>query len=135
MCAYLSPFNLEFFIFSMLFPIVPNCNSVMLAAFINVGSANILHYINLSSRGQYSRLHDHQTMNVFSSVQVEVFHKNNGLSDSLMLGCRVVLKERKVVLGLMSKCETISSKMVKRITEVMEKGTGSTKQPNLLNSQ
>uniref|UniRef100_A0A7N8XIW3 DNA helicase n=1 Tax=Mastacembelus armatus TaxID=205130 RepID=A0A7N8XIW3_9TELE len=34
---------------------------------------------------------------------VEVFHKENGLSEDLMLGCRVVLKERKVVLGLMSK--------------------------------
>lgn len=66
---------------------------------------------------------------------VEVFHKNNGLSEDLMLGCRVVLKERKVVLGLMSKCETISSKMVKRVTAVIEKGTCSTKQPNLLNSQ
>lgn len=70
-----------------------------------------------------------------SSPQVEVFHKNNGLSEDLMMGCRVVLKERKVVRGLMSKCETISSKMVKRVTEVIEKGTCSTKQPNLLNSQ
>lgn len=74
-------------------------------------------------------------MIVSSSLQVEVFHKNNGLSEDLMLGCRVVLKERKVVLGLMSKCETISSKMVKRVTAVIEKGTCSTKQPNLLNSQ
>uniref|UniRef100_A0A7N8X1K0 DNA helicase n=1 Tax=Mastacembelus armatus TaxID=205130 RepID=A0A7N8X1K0_9TELE len=65
----------------------------------------------------------------------EIFHKENGLSEDLMLGCRVVLKERKVVLGLMSKCETISSKMVKQVTEVMEKGTGAMKQPNILNSQ
>nr|XP_046243610.1 SWI/SNF-related matrix-associated actin-dependent regulator of chromatin subfamily A containing DEAD/H box 1A [Scatophagus argus] len=66
---------------------------------------------------------------------VDVFHKNNGLSEDLLLGCRVVLKERKVVLGLMSKCETISSKMVKQVTEVMEKGTGTMKQPHILNSQ
>lgn len=70
-----------------------------------------------------------------SSLQVEVFHKNNGLSESLLLGCRVVLKERKVVQGLMSKCETISSKMVQRVTAVIEKGTCSTRQPKLLNSQ
>lgn len=68
-------------------------------------------------------------------LKVDVFHKNNGLSEDLLLGCRVVLKERKVVLGLMSKCETISSKMVKQVTEVMEKGTGSMKQPHILNSQ
>ncbi|GAA6223180.1 SWI/SNF-related matrix-associated actin-dependent regulator of chromatin subfamily A containing DEAD/H box 1 [Lates japonicus] len=66
---------------------------------------------------------------------IEVFHKENGLSEDLLLGCRVVLKERKVVLGLMSKCETISSKMVKQVTEVMEKGTGAMKQPSVLNSQ
>ncbi|KAE8292071.1 SWI/SNF-related matrix-associated actin-dependent regulator of chromatin subfamily A [Larimichthys crocea] len=65
----------------------------------------------------------------------EVFHKDNGLSEDLLSGCRVVLKERKVVLGLMSKCETISSKMVKQVTEVMEKGTGAMKQPRILNSQ
>uniref|UniRef100_A0A671UCB7 DNA helicase n=1 Tax=Sparus aurata TaxID=8175 RepID=A0A671UCB7_SPAAU len=61
--------------------------------------------------------------------------RDNGLSEDLLLGCRVVLKERKVVLGLMSKCETISSKMVKQVTEVMERGTGSMKQPRILNSQ
>jgi len=49
------------------------------------------------------------------------------------MGCRVVLKERKVVLGLMSKCQTISSKMVKQVTAVMERGTAAMKQPKLLN--
>ncbi|KAF1389259.1 hypothetical protein PFLUV_G00071590 [Perca fluviatilis] len=66
---------------------------------------------------------------------IDVFHKDNGLSDALLLGCRVVLKERQVVLGLMSKCNTISSKMFKQVTQVMERGTGSMKQPSLLNSQ
>ncbi|XP_068422538.1 SWI/SNF-related matrix-associated actin-dependent regulator of chromatin subfamily A containing DEAD/H box 1A isoform X2 [Clinocottus analis] len=66
---------------------------------------------------------------------VDIFTKQNGLSDSLLLGCRVVLKERKVVVGLMSKCKTISSKMVKQVTEVVERGTGSMQQPSLLNSQ
>lgn len=65
----------------------------------------------------------------------DVFHKGNGLSDDLLQGCRVVLKERKVILGLMSKCQTISTRMVKQVTAVMENGTGSTKQPSLLNSQ
>uniref|UniRef100_A0A3B4FVM4 DNA helicase n=1 Tax=Pundamilia nyererei TaxID=303518 RepID=A0A3B4FVM4_9CICH len=60
---------------------------------------------------------------------------NNGLSEDLLVGCRVVLKERKVVLGLMCKCETISSKMVKQVTQVMEKGTRTMKQPTVLNTQ
>ncbi|RVE68105.1 hypothetical protein OJAV_G00088450 [Oryzias javanicus] len=65
----------------------------------------------------------------------DVFHKGNGLSEELLLGCKVVLKERKVVLGLMSKCETISKRMVKQVTEVMESGTGSMNQPAVLNNQ
>lgn len=66
---------------------------------------------------------------------VDVLNKNNGLSEDLLVGCRVVLKERKVVLGLMCKCETISSKMVKQVTQVMEKGTRTMKQPTVLNTQ
>ncbi|XP_029016897.1 SWI/SNF-related matrix-associated actin-dependent regulator of chromatin subfamily A containing DEAD/H box 1A [Betta splendens] len=66
---------------------------------------------------------------------IEVFHKENGLSEDLLMGCRVVLKERKVVLGLMSKCETISSKMVKQVTKLMEKATGGVEQPSILNSK
>ncbi|XP_041855219.1 SWI/SNF-related matrix-associated actin-dependent regulator of chromatin subfamily A containing DEAD/H box 1A isoform X2 [Melanotaenia boesemani] len=65
----------------------------------------------------------------------DVFHKGNGLSDDLVIGCRAVLKERQVVLGLMSKCEKISLKMVKQVTDVMENGTGSTKPPSILNNQ
>lgn len=51
------------------------------------------------------------------------------------MGCKVVLRERKVVLGLMSKCESISSKMVKQVTMVMQRGTASMKQPHVLNNQ
>ncbi|CAK6950556.1 SWI/SNF-related matrix-associated actin-dependent regulator of chromatin subfamily A containing [Scomber scombrus] len=66
---------------------------------------------------------------------IDILIKEYGLSEDLLLGCRVVLRERKVVLGLMSKCETISSKMIKKVTEVMKKGTGATEQPCVLNSQ
>ncbi|XP_060927686.1 SWI/SNF-related matrix-associated actin-dependent regulator of chromatin subfamily A containing DEAD/H box 1A [Limanda limanda] len=66
---------------------------------------------------------------------VEVFNKANGLSQDLLFGCRLVLRERKMVVGLMSKCNTISSKMLKQVTEVMEKGTGAMKQPRILNSK
>ncbi|KAM9810817.1 SWI/SNF-related matrix-associated actin-dependent regulator of chromatin subfamily A containing DEAD/H box 1A [Neosynchiropus ocellatus] len=66
---------------------------------------------------------------------VEVFHKQNGLSEDLLYECKVFLKERNVVLGLMSKCEKISSLMVQQVTAVVEKGTGAMKQPKVLNSQ
>ncbi|XP_064793961.1 SWI/SNF-related matrix-associated actin-dependent regulator of chromatin subfamily A containing DEAD/H box 1A-like isoform X1 [Oncorhynchus masou masou] len=63
----------------------------------------------------------------------EVFHKENGLSAELLLGCRVVLRERAVVQGLMSKCQTISGKMVKGVTQVIDKDMGSVTQPSVLN--
>lgn len=71
-----------------------------------------------------------------SPPQIEVFHKENGISEDLLLGAKLVLTERAALLKLMSKCKTISSKMVKQVTQVIEKkGTGSTKQPSILNSQ
>ncbi|XP_077457544.1 SWI/SNF-related matrix-associated actin-dependent regulator of chromatin subfamily A containing DEAD/H box 1A-like [Stigmatopora argus] len=64
-----------------------------------------------------------------------VMQKDNGLSEDLLMDCKTVLKERTIVRRLMSKCETISSKMVKQVTEVMKAGSGKMQQPSLLNSQ
>uniref|UniRef100_A0A8C7CU34 SNF2 related chromatin remodeling ATPase with DExD box 1a n=1 Tax=Oncorhynchus kisutch TaxID=8019 RepID=A0A8C7CU34_ONCKI len=50
----------------------------------------------------------------------EQFHKEKGLSVELLLGCRVVLRERAVVRGLMSKCQNISGKMVKGVSQVID---------------
>ncbi|CAJ1068969.1 SWI/SNF-related matrix-associated actin-dependent regulator of chromatin subfamily A containing [Xyrichtys novacula] len=66
---------------------------------------------------------------------VDVFHKYNGLSDNLLVGCKVILKERKVIQGLMSKCESISSKMTKKVTSLMETGSGGVEQPSVLNGE
>ncbi|KAI1900229.1 hypothetical protein AGOR_G00047850 [Albula goreensis] len=65
----------------------------------------------------------------------ETLHKGNALSMDLVYGCRMVLKERQVVLGLMSKCETIARKMTEDVTRVIERGAGSMKQPANLNSK
>ncbi|KAJ0019780.1 hypothetical protein NQD34_007349 [Periophthalmus magnuspinnatus] len=53
----------------------------------------------------------------------DLIHKGNGLSEDLLLSCKIVLKERKVVLGLMSKCETISSDLIKQVSQVMKSDT------------
>ncbi|XP_036835260.1 SWI/SNF-related matrix-associated actin-dependent regulator of chromatin subfamily A containing DEAD/H box 1A isoform X2 [Oncorhynchus mykiss] len=63
----------------------------------------------------------------------ELFHKEKGLSVELLLGCRVVLRERAVVQGLMSKCQNISGKMVKGVSQVIDNGMGSMTQPSILN--
>ncbi|KAL2091731.1 hypothetical protein ACEWY4_011529 [Coilia grayii] len=62
------------------------------------------------------------------------FHRDNGLSADLLDGCRMVLKERQVVQQLMGKCEGIARKMLKDVTALIQQGTGSTKQPAILNS-
>ncbi|XP_059378611.1 SWI/SNF-related matrix-associated actin-dependent regulator of chromatin subfamily A containing DEAD/H box 1A-like isoform X2 [Carassius carassius] len=64
----------------------------------------------------------------------EQFYKDNGLSIDLVHGCKVVLKERQVVKDLMGRCEKISQKMTKDVTQVIEAGMGSIKQPKILNS-
>ncbi|KAJ8401611.1 hypothetical protein AAFF_G00379280 [Aldrovandia affinis] len=65
----------------------------------------------------------------------EIFHKGNGLSMELVWGCRLVLKERDVVLGLMGKCETIACRMTEDVTRVIKRGAGSMNQPSILNSK
>uniref|UniRef100_A0A8C1QXZ6 DNA helicase n=1 Tax=Cyprinus carpio TaxID=7962 RepID=A0A8C1QXZ6_CYPCA len=62
------------------------------------------------------------------------FFKDNGLSIDLVHGCKVVLKERQVVRDLMGRCEKIAKKMTKDVTQVIEAGMGSIKQPKILNS-
>lgn len=64
----------------------------------------------------------------------EQFFKDNGLSIELVHGCKVVLKERQVVRDLMGRCEKIAQKMTKDVTQVIEAGMGSIRQPKVLNS-
>ncbi|XP_066568320.1 SWI/SNF-related matrix-associated actin-dependent regulator of chromatin subfamily A containing DEAD/H box 1A [Amia ocellicauda] len=63
------------------------------------------------------------------------FSKANGLSEDLIWGSKDVLKEREVILGLMTKCEKISRKMTEAVTRVTERGLGSIKPPALLNKR
>ncbi|XP_057177872.1 SWI/SNF-related matrix-associated actin-dependent regulator of chromatin subfamily A containing DEAD/H box 1b isoform X3 [Triplophysa rosa] len=60
--------------------------------------------------------------------------RGNSLSTRLLAGCRDVLKEREVVKGLMSKCEEISEKLIQDVTQVLNKGSGSMSQPQILTS-
>uniref|UniRef100_W5N5I9 DNA helicase n=1 Tax=Lepisosteus oculatus TaxID=7918 RepID=W5N5I9_LEPOC len=66
---------------------------------------------------------------------IKTFTKANGLTEDLIWGCKDVLKERDVVLGLMTKCEKISKKMTEAVTRVTECGLNTFKQPALLNQR
>ncbi|KAJ8009761.1 hypothetical protein DPEC_G00094880 [Dallia pectoralis] len=70
-----------------------------------------------------------------SSIRVAALDRGNGLSSELLQGCRVVLMGRDVVRSLMTQCENITNKMMQDVSQVMERDTGSQKQPEILNSK
>ncbi|XP_053921227.1 SWI/SNF-related matrix-associated actin-dependent regulator of chromatin subfamily A containing DEAD/H box 1 isoform X2 [Cuculus canorus] len=45
-----------------------------------------------------------------------------GLSEDIVWNCKILLKERDVVLKLMNKCEEISNKLTRQVTRITEQG-------------
>ncbi|XP_048857252.1 SWI/SNF-related matrix-associated actin-dependent regulator of chromatin subfamily A containing DEAD/H box 1A isoform X2 [Brienomyrus brachyistius] len=63
------------------------------------------------------------------------FHRGNQLSYKLLSGCKVVLKERRMVLEVMKNCEAIAGKMMKDLALLIQRGAASYSQPTVLNSK
>ncbi|XP_027491674.1 SWI/SNF-related matrix-associated actin-dependent regulator of chromatin subfamily A containing DEAD/H box 1 [Corapipo altera] len=61
--------------------------------------------------------------------------KTAGLSEDIVWNCKILLKERDVVLKLMNKCEDISNKLTKQVTRITgDGGCGwNIEQPSILN--
>ncbi|XP_052632283.1 SWI/SNF-related matrix-associated actin-dependent regulator of chromatin subfamily A containing DEAD/H box 1 isoform X1 [Harpia harpyja] len=61
--------------------------------------------------------------------------KTAGLSEDIVWNCKILLKERDVVLKLMNKCEDISNKLTKQVTRITEDGGcgWNIEQPSILN--
>ncbi|XP_068869183.1 SWI/SNF-related matrix-associated actin-dependent regulator of chromatin subfamily A containing DEAD/H box 1 isoform X3 [Aphelocoma coerulescens] len=61
--------------------------------------------------------------------------KTTGLSEDIVWNCKILLKERDVVLKLMNKCEDISNKLTKQVTRITgDGGCGwNIEQPSILN--
>ncbi|KAL4660861.1 SWI/SNF-related matrix-associated actin-dependent regulator of chromatin subfamily A containing DEAD/H box 1 [Arapaima gigas] len=102
--------------------------------FFQEASVDELSLITFCSVKKAQRIVELRPFNSWEALK-EMFSKESILSLDLLWGCKVVLKEREVVLRLMSKCETISSKMTKDVTSVIQRGAGSLKQPHTLNSR
>ncbi|NXX14305.1 SMRCD regulator, partial [Podargus strigoides] len=58
--------------------------------------------------------------------------KTTGLSEDIVWNCKILLKERDVVLKLMNKCEDISNKLTKQVTRITGCGWN-IEQPSILN--
>ncbi|XP_039920917.1 SWI/SNF-related matrix-associated actin-dependent regulator of chromatin subfamily A containing DEAD/H box 1 isoform X1 [Hirundo rustica] len=61
--------------------------------------------------------------------------KTSGLSEDIVWNCKILLKERDVVLKLMNKCEDISNKLTKQVTRITKDGEcgWNIEQPSILN--
>ncbi|XP_063278213.1 SWI/SNF-related matrix-associated actin-dependent regulator of chromatin subfamily A containing DEAD/H box 1 isoform X2 [Prinia subflava] len=61
--------------------------------------------------------------------------KTSGLSEDIVWNCKILLKERDVVLKLMNKCEDISNKLTKQVTRITRDGgcRWNIEQPSILN--
>ncbi|XP_068088656.1 SWI/SNF-related matrix-associated actin-dependent regulator of chromatin subfamily A containing DEAD/H box 1 [Hyperolius riggenbachi] len=61
-------------------------------------------------------------------------NKVNTLSIDVVWDCKILIKERQVVLKLMNKCEEISKKLVKQVTHITEDGESgwNVEQPSIL---
>ncbi|XP_067902102.1 SWI/SNF-related matrix-associated actin-dependent regulator of chromatin subfamily A containing DEAD/H box 1-like [Heterodontus francisci] len=50
------------------------------------------------------------------------FNRSHGLCEDLIWNCKIVIKEREVVLQLMNRCAEISQRLEKQVTEITEAG-------------
>lgn len=71
----------------------------------------------------------------FMILQFTKMTKTTGLSEDIVWNCKILLKERDVVLKLMNKCEDISNKLTKQVTRITgDRGCGwNIEQPSILN--
>lgn len=60
-----------------------------------------------------------------------------GLSEDIVWNCKMLMKERDLVLKLMDKCEDISNKLTEEVTRITEsRGNGwNIEQPSILNQR
>lgn len=70
-------------------------------------------------------------------LQFTKMTKTTGLSEDIVWNCKILLKERDVVLKLMNKCEDISNKLTKQVTKITEDGGcgWNIEQPSILNKR
>lgn len=70
-------------------------------------------------------------------LQLRKMTETPGLSEDIVWNCKMLLKERDLVLKLMDKCEDISNKLAEEVTRITEsRGNGwNIEQPSILNQR
>lgn len=70
-------------------------------------------------------------------LQLRKMTETPGLSEDIVWNCKMLMKERDLVLKLMDKCEDISNKLTEEVTRITEsRGNGwNIEQPSILNQR
>lgn len=102
--------------------------------FLQDASLGELTLIPQCSQKKAQKITEHRPFNSWEALFTKM-SKTNGLSEDIIWNCKILLKERDVVLKLMNKCEDISNKLTKQVTRITEDGGcgWNIEQPSILN--
>ncbi|KAM9142338.1 SWI/SNF-related matrix-associated actin-dependent regulator of chromatin subfamily A containing DEAD/H box 1 isoform 1-T2 [Pangshura tecta] len=103
-------------------------------SFLQDASLGELTLIPQCSQKKAQKITEHRPFNSWEALFTKM-SKTNGLSEDIIWNCKILLKERDVVLKLMNKCEDISNKLTKQVTSITEDGGcgWNIEQPSILN--
>ncbi|CAM4558854.1 unnamed protein product [Caretta caretta] len=103
-------------------------------SFLQDASLGELTLIPQCSQKKAQKITEHRPFNSWEALFTKM-SKTNGLSEDIIWNCKILLKEREVVLKLMNKCEDISNKLTKQVTRITEDGGcgWNIEQPSILN--
>ncbi|KAG6933592.1 SMARCAD1-like protein [Chelydra serpentina] len=103
-------------------------------SFLQDASLGELTLIPQCSQKKAQKITEHRPFNSWEALFTKM-SKINGLSEDIIWNCKILLKEREVVLKLMNKCEDISNKLTKQVTRITEDGGcgWNIEQPSILN--
>ncbi|XP_065260700.1 SWI/SNF-related matrix-associated actin-dependent regulator of chromatin subfamily A containing DEAD/H box 1 [Emys orbicularis] len=105
-----------------------------IVSFLQDASLGELTLIPQCSQKKAQKITEHRPFNSWETLFTKM-SKTNGLSEDIIWNCKILLKERDVVLKLMNKCEDISNKLTKQVTRITEDGGcgWNIEQPSILN--
>ncbi|XP_053317562.1 SWI/SNF-related matrix-associated actin-dependent regulator of chromatin subfamily A containing DEAD/H box 1 [Spea bombifrons] len=92
-----------------------------IVSFLQDASLDELSLIPQCSLKKAQRITELRPFNSWDSL-LKKMSKANGLSEDLVWDCRILIKEREVVLKLMIKCEEIAKRLTKEVTKITEDG-------------
>ncbi|XP_060707493.1 SWI/SNF-related matrix-associated actin-dependent regulator of chromatin subfamily A containing DEAD/H box 1-like isoform X2 [Hemiscyllium ocellatum] len=92
-----------------------------IVSFLQDGTVDELSLIPQCSLRKAEKIIELRPFNNWESL-FKKFNRSHGLSEDLIWNCKIVIKEREVVLKLMNRCAEISQRLEEQVTEITEDG-------------